>query len=123
MVGKPFVYTLETKMLGVASTTGSIPNHGVTELSAASTYSLDAPREGVTKMLFRKGGTTHAIVVDGGTGVSFNTAGGAQNLTFGGSTVAAIGDQYISLLGLGSTRWLITGNFPGATTAGVVVST
>ena len=118
MAKEPFVYTLKHKVLSVQSTTANIPNHGVTRLTALSTYTLDAPVAGTVKTIYRAASmSTAASVVNAGSGVSFNSAGGTQVLLLQPTTVGGGADLSVTLLGESSTQWRIIGSYPPATPA------
>jgi hypothetical protein len=82
---QPFVYTMKHKMLGTAaSSTVTIPNNGVTKLTAATTYALAGPEVGSLVTIIAVGADaviSCASTVVGSTGqVAFNNAGGTQRL-------------------------------------------
>jgi hypothetical protein len=130
---QPFVYSLKHKMLGtVASSTVTIPNHGVTKITAAATYNLAGPEVGSLVTIYAVGVDaviTSVSTVVGSTGqVSFNGAGGtAQKLNLNyDSTV--LNDPLVTLLGESSTQWRVM-NVVGApvnwasSNAGVTITT
>ena len=128
MVGKPFVYTLKHTMLGDQSSADTIPNHGVTKLTALSTYTLDAPVEGAVKTIYRAASlSTAPSVVLAGSGRSFNSLGGTQTLTMYPTTVGAGQDLSVTLIGESSTQWRILSVWPAiaadSTSNGVIFST
>lgn len=128
MVGKPFVYTLKHTMLGEQSTADTIPNHGVTKLTALSTYTLDAPVEGTVKTIYRAASlSTAPSVVKAGTGRSFNSLGGTQTLTMYPTTAGLGEDLSVTLIGESSTQWRVLSAWPGITASstlnGVIFST
>ena len=125
---QPFVYSLKHKMLGtVASSTATIPNNGVTKLTAASTYALTGPEVGSLVTIYAVGVDavlSCASTVVGSTGqVSFNSGGGTQRLTLNyDSTVG--NDASVTLLGESSTQWRIISAWPPVSSnAGVAVTT
>jgi len=116
------------KSLEVSATTGStaitIPNYGVSELlsTAANTYVLGAPDEGIRKTLYSVTTTSAAVIVRGSTGttVTFDNQANTQ-ITFNATV-----DMIVDLLGVSSTRWLVTNVHPdnlAENTTGVVVGT
>jgi hypothetical protein len=112
----------------ITGTTGAslprIPNYGVTEItSAANTWTLDPPREGVTKVLYALGVSSAARVVqlssNGAAAVKVGNQA-ATRITFN-ATVA----MTVSLLGVNSTQWLLVGADPpiAANSTGIVIGT
>ncbi len=113
----------------ISGTTGAtlprIPNYGVTEItSAANTWTLDPPREGVTKTLYALGVSSAARVVqlssDGAAAVKVGNQA-ATRITFN-ATVAMV----VQLLGVNSTQWLVTSCNPetaAVNSTGVVFGT
>jgi hypothetical protein len=126
--GQPFVYSLKHKMLDEQSTADTIPNHGVTKLTALSTYTLDAPVKGTVKTIYRAASlSTAPSVVLAGSGRSFNSLGGTQTLTMYPTTAGAGQDVSVTLIGESSTQWRVMSAWPGvtasATVNGVIFST
>lgn len=83
----------------------AIPNYGVTDVTTwgAGDYVLDAPDEGVRKLLVQTSSTATSRVIrcSTGTSVKVNNQLGTQ------ITLAATVDQSVGLIGLNSTRWLV----------------
>lgn len=114
----------------VPGTTGSggsvtIPNYGATNITntAASTLVLAPPVEGVMKRIYTTSTTSAAVVVKLSTGtantVSCNNQD-AHSITFNATV-----DMCVELLGVNSTRWIITNCRPENITVnstGVVTS-
>jgi hypothetical protein len=109
---QPFVYTLKHKMLGTpASSAATLPNHGVTKITAASTYTLAGPEVGSLVTLYSVGVDATIVSVStvvGSTGqVSFDGAGGTAqklNLLYD-STVA--NTPCVTMIGESATQWRI----------------
>ena len=119
---------MKHKLMGtVASSTVTIPNNGVTKITAAATYALAAPEVGSLVTIYTVGAdavVTCTSTVVGSTGqVAFNNAGGTQRLTLNfDSTVGA--DASVTLLGESSTQWRIINAWPPVSSnAGVAVTT
>lgn len=96
----------------VASTGTTIPNYGQTIVKstvALRTYVLQAPVAGVEKTLFCTNATTNLLAK-----VTFGSAVSVFANVGQGSTLHSVKfnhpNQSISLMGLSSTRWLITGS-------------
>ena len=114
--------------LEVSATTGTtaltIPNYGVTELpsTAANTYVLAPPVEGVRKTLYSVTTTSAAVVVRGSTGTTVNFGNqSATQITFNATV-----DMCVELLGLSATRWLVVNVNPetaAVNSTGVVIGT
>jgi hypothetical protein len=125
---QPFVYSMKHKMLGtVASSTATIPNNGVTKLTAASTYALAGPEVGSLVTIYAVGVDaviSCASTVAGSTGlVAFNNAGGTQRLTLNYDSTSG-NDASVTLLGESSTQWRIIAAWPSVSSnAGVAVTT
>lgn len=94
-----------------AATTGS--SYGTTEV--AGTYALAAPEPGVEKLIYTASNhSTMLISVQFSTGVTaFNTSNGS---TFGGLSFNAPG-QWVRLVGLSTSKWLMAGICTGASMA------
>ena len=114
-------------IVGAASSGGpiQISNYGATDLTGATTgaeYVLDAPSEGVRKTLFRtSSGANDAVVIRMSTGATVKVGNQlATQITFNATT-----DLSMSLIGLNSTRWVITAAYPSiaANTTGAVIAT
>jgi hypothetical protein len=118
------------KELYVASATGTskatISNYGITRItSTGGNYVLDAPVEGVRKTIMvtdATTGTNHVVYgsTDGAATVTFD-AGSNTILTF-----QATVDCVVDLVGVSSTRWVITNVRPenlAVNTTGVVAGT
>jgi hypothetical protein len=94
-----------------------VTNYGVTYItnSSAESYVLDAPEEGVRKMLLLSAGASSAAVIRGNTSgaqsVSFNTTGGNTIMTVAGTI-----DRCIELIGINATQWFITNVRPSTIT-------
>jgi len=128
MVGQPFVYTQKHRMLDVQSSDETIPNYGVTKLTALSTYTLDAPYEGALKTIYRAADmSTAPSVVNAGSGRAFNSLGGTQVMTLYPTTAGAGQDISVTLIGESSTQWRVMSVHPdivaSATLNGVIFST
>jgi len=96
---------------------GAIANRGVSLLSTAVgvNYDLAAPSAGARKVITALAAATAATrVVRAGTGVTFD---GTNN------TLSSTGIQTIELIGVSSTRWLITANYSPTTGAMTLGST
>lgn len=88
------------------STSANIENFGVTQIgstSAAKAYTLDAPVEGVRKVLSAVAGSTGTLATV--TCASGTTLDGTNTI----ATFNASGDV-LTLFGLSSTRWTVAGN-------------
>ncbi|HSC58820.1 MAG TPA: hypothetical protein VLC11_04610 [Gemmatimonadales bacterium] len=101
-----------TEPVNVASTGTTIPNYGQTIVKstvALRTYVLQAPTAGVNKVLFCTNATTSLLAK-----VTFGSAVSVFANVGQGSTLHSVKfnhpNQSISLMGLSSTRWLITGS-------------
>lgn len=93
-----------------SSTTPTIPNYGATDVSAlaATDWVLGPPEAGVSKTLFSTSSTSVARIVHCSTGTSVTcNSTAATNITFN-STL----DTVVMLLGVNSTRWIVTGVYP-----------
>ena len=118
----PFIYTQKHKHLGsAASSTATIPNNGVTKLTAAATYTLAGPEVGSLVTIYAVGadhGATERIGHDGRTHGAVVSPGPreVEKRADGGGTV--------TLLGEASTRWVIISAWPPTSSnAGVAVTT
>jgi hypothetical protein len=129
---QPFIYTQKHKHFGsAASSTATIPNHGVTKITAAATYALAGPEVGSLVTLTAVGVDATIVsvsTVTGSTGqVSFNAAGGTQKLNLCYNSTVSNQDISVTLLGEGSTQWRIVNAWPGLASAstleGVLVTT
>ena len=127
--------TLRNKPAGesklyVPSETGTtavtVSNYGVTRItSTGGNYVLGAPAEGVEKRIIvtdATTGTNHVVYgsTDAAAAVKFNAAG-ATILTF-----QATVDCVVDLVGVDSTRWVITNVYPdnvAANATGIVFGT
>jgi hypothetical protein len=106
---------LRVPVTRASSTRASIPNYGVTLITTATgtDYVLDPPTEGVTKVLYNNEATTGVLVranPKGQTGVTFTTTATDIAIEFDGT-----GDKVVTLLGLSTSRWLITAIRPVST--------
>src|SRR5262245_19560421 len=125
------IYNWKHKLLTTQSTTATIPNHGVTRISRASTYVLDAPEVGMLKTIYRSASLTTAqtkITSTSSAGqVAFNSLGGTQVLFLNPTTAAAGEDISVTLLGEATTQWRIINAWPriaaDSTSNGVIVTT
>jgi hypothetical protein len=113
-------------------TAATIPNHGVTRLTALSTYTLDGPVAGMVKTIYRSAALSTGQIVIVSTSsagqASFNSLGGTQVMFLNAGTTTAVGpDASVTLLGESSTQWRILSVYPGvaadSTSAGVYVTT
>jgi redox-sensitive bicupin YhaK (pirin superfamily) len=112
---------VEEKLVA-ANTTGNstfnIPNHGVTRLAvtAAANYALDAPAEGVKKVIIVTGAitTNGAVTIQGSTNASAAVKFGASatQITVTAST-GVLPIAGVELLGINSTLWGIVKNTTG----------
>ncbi len=104
------------QVVSASSTKIAIPNYGATNLStwAAGDYVLDAPEEGVRKLLFSVSSSSVARVIRCATDASVKIGtGGATQITAGASTLA----WAVELLGVNSTQWAILNVSPYTTVA------
>lgn len=113
---------VEQKLVA-ANTTGNstfnIPNHGVTHITAAAAanYALDAPAEGVRKVIVVTGAitTNGAVTVQGSTNaaaaVKFGNATQTQFTVTASTGVLPIAG--IELLGINSTLWGVVNRTTG----------
>jgi hypothetical protein len=135
---KPYIYTLEHRMNGTlasSSSTNTIPNNGITQINAASTYNLQGPRVGSLVTIYcastvAQGGVKilSSSSVAGASGqVAFNSAGGTQALFLVTNTTLNNQDIGVTLVGESSTQWRIINAWPGraasTTLEGVIVTT
>ena len=129
---KPYIYTQEHRVNGAtSSTTATIPNNGVTQLTGDTTYILAGPRVGSLVTLYRAASATTAnlvIVSTSSSGqVSFNSLGGTQKLILTPTTASAGEDMSVTLVGEATTQWRILSAWPklsaDSTTNGVKVTT
>jgi hypothetical protein len=108
----------------------TIPNYGFTDIGGGSTagsYVLDAPEEGVVKVLACVTSTSGARVVRMSTAntVSVGTlagttgTGGGHQITFNATV-----DMVVTLWGVNSTHWAIQSMYPptAANSTGIVVA-
>lgn len=113
----------------IPGTTGAgvltIANFGVTEISsAADTWTLAPPSEGVRKVLYALGASSAARVVQLSTNGAATVKVGNQSatrITFN-ATVA----QAVELLGINSTQWIVLSVNPetaAVNSTGVVIGT
>ncbi len=88
----------------------NIPNYGVSELpsTAAGNYVLDAPVEGVRKTLYSVTTTSAAQTVRASTGTTVTIDNQAATQIVFNATV----DMIVDLLGVSSTRWVVTSVSP-----------
>lgn len=106
-----------------SSTEPTIPNYGVTDVSAlaATDWVLAPPEAGVTKTLFSTSSTSVARVVHMSTGTSVTMDSTAHVVI----TFAATVDTVVQLLGVNSTRWVVTNVYPPAAavnSTGIVIA-
>jgi hypothetical protein len=111
----------------VVPTTGnltiSIPNYGMTDLSALSgEMVLDAPETGIRKTLYR------SVAGSSGTVVRFsssNTVSCATLGTTGGTQITfnATLDCCVVLIGVNSTHWVVESMYSGLTGGGAFANT
>jgi hypothetical protein len=101
----------------------SIPNYGVSVLSATSSevFVLQAPTAGVRKTLCFAGNSTanNAVVrLSTATGVVsfFNGTSTGQTIITCAAARSTASCQIVELLGMNSTSWMITNVFPCTTT-------
>ena len=135
---QPFIYGLQHKMIGAlpsSSSTNTIPNSGVTQITAASTYNLQGPRVGSLVTIYcastvAQGGVkilSSSSVVGASGQVAFNSAGGTQALNLITNTTLNNQDIAVTLLGESSTQWRIINCWPtrslASTLEGVIVTT
>ena len=88
------------------TTSANLPNWGVStlDMTAGSTYTMDAPVAGVEKTIaYISTGTDAAVVSSGSTGITFNGLT-AYQLTLNAQNEGVI------LRGLSATRWFIVSN-------------
>jgi hypothetical protein len=129
---QPFVGVNRKYLGALPSSTATIPNHGITKITAAATYTLAGPEVGSQVTIFTT--AVDAVIVSvstvaGSTGqVSFDANGGTAqklNLLYD-STVLNM--PMVTLLGVASTKWRIM-NFGGpavsmvSSNAGITVTT
>ena len=104
---------VEEKLIAAGSTgnsTQNIPNHGVTRIAAtaAANYVLDAPAEGVRKVVVVTGAisTNGAVTVQGSTdaaaAVKFNSTATQFTVTASTGVLPIAG---VELVGISSTLW------------------
>jgi hypothetical protein len=132
-IGKrPYIYTLEHRLLGPASSSVAvIPNNGVTQITAASTYTLAGPRIGSMVTIYAastvaQGGIKIVSTSSNGQ-VAFNSAGGTQALNLITNTTLTNQDISVTLLGEATTQWRVMSFWPalagGSTLQGVLITT
>lgn len=108
---------LQTPRGSTGGTIQHITNYGMTYItnSTAEVYVLDAPAEGVSKIIMLSAGASSAAVIRANTvgaqTVSFNTTGGNTILTVAGTI-----DRCIELIGINSTQWFIRHTRPSTIT-------
>ena len=132
-IGKrPYIYTQEHRLNGpCSSSVALIPNNGITQITAASTYTLSAPRPGSLVTIYAASTVAQSgikIVSTSSSGqVAFNSAGGTQALNLNTNTTASNQDISVTLVGEATTQWRILSFWPALATAstiqGVLVTT
>ena len=135
---KPFIYTQAHKMLGAlpsSSSTNTIPNNGVTQITAASTYNLQGPSVGSLVTIYAastvaQGGIkilSSSSVVGASGQVAFNSAGGTQALNLITNTTLNNQDIAVTLIGESATQWRVMNCWPArslaSTLEGVIITT
>jgi hypothetical protein len=136
---QPFIYTQEHKMRGAlpsSSSSNTIPNNGVHQVTAPSTYNLAGPRVGSLVTIYCASTVAQSAAkilsvstVTGSTGqVSFNSAGGtAQALFLVTNSTLTNSDVCVTLIGENSTQWRVMSAWPGrsasSTLEGVLITT
>ena len=135
---KPFIYTQAHKMFGAlpsSSSTNTIPNKGVSQITAASTYNLAGPNVGSLVTIYcastvAQGGVkilSSSSVVGASGQVAFNSAGGTQALFLVTNTTLTNQDISVTLIGESATQWRVISAWPAATAAstleGVLITT
>jgi hypothetical protein len=128
---QPFTYNRNHRYLGVpASSAATIPNNGVTKITAAATYTLAGPEVGSMVTIYAVGvdaSLASVSTVVGSTGqVAFNAAGGTQKLNFAYNSTVNNQDISVTLIGESATQWRIVSAWPGlgaTTLEGVNVTT
>ena len=116
------------KQLFVEATTGSsvatIPNFGVSRITttAAETFVLGAPEQGVEKTILVNSPTSAAITVRLSTGTSVTVGStAATQITFN-----ATADACVKLVGVSSVAWSVASVYPdnvAANSTGTVIGT
>lgn len=91
------------KVSSVGSTSGIIPNNGVTQLTStgAVTVIMAAPVAGASKRLIKSSTSTSVLTVTSPTTTVLFNATGNTNVAFDAA------DDFIDLIGLSATRWMI----------------
>ena len=114
---KPYIYTQEHRLLGPASSSVAvIPNNGITQITAASTYTLAGPRVGSLVTIYAASTVAQGgikIVSTSSSGqVAFNSAGGTQALNLITNTTLNNQDLSVTLFGEATTQWRIMSCWP-----------
>jgi hypothetical protein len=108
-----------------SATVIGIPNYGVTEISsAANTWTLAPPAEGVRKILYAQGVSSAARVVQLSSDAAAAVKVGNQAATR--ITFNATVTQVVELLGINSTQWVVISASPetaAVNSTGIVFAT
>lgn len=115
----------QVSVVAGTSTAATLPSHGHSVLSTADgEVVMAAPAEGAVKRISVLGITTTTanVTVRGSTATDVTfTAAGATQLVFNATV-----DMHVDLLGVSSTRWVITGAYPpgaAVNSTGIVAGT
>jgi hypothetical protein len=129
---KPYIYTQEHRMNGAtSSSTAVIPNNGINQITAASTYTLAGPRIGSMVTIYAASTVAQGgikIVSTSSSGqAAFNSAGGTQALNLITNTTLNNQDICVTLFGEATTQWRVMSVWPqraaSSTLEGVFVTT